>query len=92
MPYIYLKVKMKDTLIQNVLLTSMSLPLPMMEDKVVGAILKADAHKEDDAAPPVALWDSWFYRNWKADRAMIHPLAENWQHLLGIFWKFSLRW
>ena len=23
---------------------------------------------------------------------MIHPLAENWQHLLGIFRKFNLRW
>ena len=23
---------------------------------------------------------------------MIHPLVENWQHLLGIFRKFSLQW
>ena len=63
-----------------------------MEDELIGAILKADVHKEDDASPPVALWDSWFYRSWIEDRAMIHPLVENWQHLLGIFWKFSLQW
>ena len=23
---------------------------------------------------------------------MVHPLSENWQRLLGIFQKFSLRW
>ena len=92
MPHIYPKVKVQDTVIQQVLSTSVSLPLPMMEDEVVGAILKADVQKEYDAAPPFALWDSWFYRNWKSDRAMIHPLAENWQHLLGIFRRFSLLW
>ena len=64
----------------------------MMEDDTTGEILKADVQKENDAAPPVALWDSWFYRSWKAYRAIVHPLAENWRHLLGIFWKFSLRW
>ena len=64
----------------------------MMEDEVFGSILKFDAKKEDDSAPPVALLGSWSYRIWKVDRAMIHPLAENYQHLLGIFWKFSLRW
>ena len=63
-----------------------------MEDEVVGEILKSDVKKEDDTAPPVALWDSWFYISWKSDTAMMHPLAENWQHILGIFWKFSLRW
>ena len=48
---------------------------------MVGAILKAHLHKEDDAAPLVSLWDSWFYRNWESDRAMIYPLVENWKHL-----------
>ena len=42
---------------------------------MVGAILKSDVQKEDDASPPVSLWDSWFYRSWKADRGMIHPLV-----------------
>ena len=79
-------------MIQQVLSTSVPLPLPVMEDEVVGAILKADVQKENHAAPPVALWDSWFYKSCKADRAMINPLAENWQHLLGNFRKFSLRW
>ena len=64
----------------------------MMEDEVVGSILKADYQKEDDAYPSVALWGSWFFRSWKSDREMMHPLVENWQHLLGIFWKFSLQW
>ena len=50
----------------------------MMEDEVAGANLKADSQKEDYAVPPVALWDSWFYRSWKADKDMMHPLAENW--------------
>ena len=59
---------------------------------MAGAILKADGQKEDDADPMVALWDSWLYRSWKSDRDMMHPLEENWQHLLGIFWKFSLWW
>ena len=89
---IYLKFKVQDTVIQQVFSTFVPLPLPMMEDEVVGAILKADVQKEDYAAPLVALWDSCFYISWKADRAMMHPLSENWQHLLGIFWKFSLRW
>ena len=47
----------------------------MMEDEVVGEILNADVQKEDDAAHPVALWDSWFYISWKADRVIIYPLA-----------------
>ena len=63
-----------------------------MEDDAAGAILKADGQKEDDAAPPVALWDSWFYRRCKSDKAMVNTLAENWQYLLSIFPKFSLRW
>ena len=78
-------------MIQQVLSTYVPLTLPMMEDEVVGEILKSDVKKEDDTAPPVALWDSWFYISWKSDTAMMHPLAENWQHILGIFWKFSLR-
>ena len=63
----------------------------MMKYDVVGEILKADVQKEDDAAPPVSLWGSCFYRSCKEDRAMIHLLAEYWQHLLGFFCKFSLR-
>ena len=59
---------------------------------MVGEILKSDVQKEDDAAPPFSLWDSCFYKSWKADRAMIHPLEENWQHLLGIFRNLRLRW
>ena len=51
-----MKLKVQDTVIQQVLSTSVPLPLPMMEDEVVGAILKAGVQKEDDAAPPVALW------------------------------------
>ena len=39
---------------------------------MAGAILKDVGQKEDDAAPPVALWDSWLYISWKADRAMVH--------------------
>ena len=92
MPCIDMKVEVQDTLIQQVVSTSVPLTLPMMEDEVVGAILKADVQKEDGAAPPVALWDSWFYRSWKSDRSMMHLLAESWQHLLVIFRKFSLRW
>ena len=61
----------------------------MMEDEVVGEMLKPYVQKEDDAVPPVALWDSWFYKSWKVDRDMIHLLVENWQYLLGIFRKFS---
>ena len=70
-----LKVKVQDTVIQQVLSTSVPLPLPMMEDEVVGEILKVDVQKEDDAAPPFVLWYSWFYRSWKVDKDMIHPLA-----------------
>ena len=44
---------------------------------MVGASLKADAQKEYYADLPVALWDSWFYRSWKLDRALMHLLAEN---------------
>ena len=79
-------------MIQQVLSTSVTLPIPMMENEVIGAILKANVQKENYAAPNVALWYSWFYISWKVYRAMIHPLEENWQHLLGIFRKFSLRW
>ena len=64
----------------------------MMENEVVGAILKADFQKEDDADSPVVLWYSWIYISWEADRYMVNSLAENWQHLLGIFRKFSLQW
>ena len=92
MPGIYQKVEVRDTVIQKVLSNSVPSPLTMMEDEVSGAILKADGKKEDDAATPDALWDSWTYISWKSDRAMVHQLAENCQHLLGIFWKFSLRW
>ena len=42
-------------MIEQVLSTSVPLPLPMMEDEVVGSILKAGVKKEDDAAPPFAL-------------------------------------
>ena len=42
--------------------------------------------------PPIALWYSWFYISCKSDRAMIHLIEENWQHLLVMFWKLSLRW
>ena len=69
---IYLKFKVQDTVIQQVFSTSVPLPLPMMEDEAVGAILKADVQKKDDADPPVALWDSWFYRSWKEYRAMVN--------------------
>ena len=92
MPCIYMKVKVQDKVIQQVLSTSVTLPLPMMEDEVIGAILKADVQKEYDAAPPIALWGSWFYRSWRSDRTMMHLLAENWQHLLRIFRKFNLQW
>ena len=62
-------------MIQQVLSTSVPLPLLMMEDEVVGEILKVDVQKEDDAAPPFFLWYSWFYISWKADRVIIYPLA-----------------
>ena len=55
-------------------------------------ILKSGVQKEDDEAPLVALWDSWFHRSCKSDSAMMHLIEENWQHILGIFRKFSLRW
>ena len=92
MSRIYMKVEAQDIVIQQVFSTSAPSPLPMMEEEVTGEILKADVQNEDDLAPPFALWDSWFYISWKADRAMVHPLPENWQHLLSIFRKFSLRW
>ena len=38
-----LRVKVQDTVIQQVLSTSVPFPLPMMEDEVVGELLKADA-------------------------------------------------
>ena len=72
-----LKVKVQGKFIQQVLSTSVPLLSPMMEDEVVGAILKANVHKEYYATTLVALWGSWFYRSWKVDRAMIHLLAEN---------------
>ena len=59
---------------------------------MVGIFLKADVQKEDDAAPPITLWDSWFYISRKPDRVMMHLLSENWQYLLEIYRKFSLRW
>ena len=40
-----LKVKVQDTVIQRVLSISVSLPLQMMEDEVVGEILKYDVQK-----------------------------------------------
>ena len=85
MPHIYQKVEVRDNVIQQVLSTSVSLSLPTMEDEVDGSVLKAGVQKEYDAAPTVALWDSWFFRSWKADRPMVNPLAKNWQHFLGIF-------
>ena len=61
MPCIDMKLEVQDTVIQQLLSTSVPLTLPMMEDEVDGEILKADGQREDDAAPPVALWDSCFY-------------------------------
>ena len=78
MPRIDMKVEVQDTVIQQVLSTSVPLTLPMMEDEVAGAILKPDGQKEDDVAPPVALWVSWFYRSCKSYRDMMHLLAEHW--------------
>ena len=78
MPRIDLKVEVQDTFIQQVLSTSVSLTLPMMEDEVAGAVLKPDGQKEDDVAPAVALWVSWFYRSCKSYRDMMHLLAEHW--------------
>ena len=51
-----------------------------------------NSQKEDDAAPPVALWDSCFYKSWKVYKAMVHPLAGNQKYLLVIFQKFSSWW
>ena len=48
----------------------------MMEDELVGAILKSDVQREDDTAPPVALWYLWFCISWKADRSMMHLLEK----------------
>ena len=92
MPCIDQEVDIRDNLIQQVLSTSVTQPLPMMEDDLAEAILKSDGQKEDDADPPFSLWDSCFYRSWKADRPTVHPLANNWQHLLCIVMKFSLKW
>ena len=39
---IYMKVKVKDTVIQQFLSTYVTITLPMMEDEVFGKILKAD--------------------------------------------------
>ena len=92
LPRIYQEVEVRDTVIQNVLSNSVPPPLHMMEDDVSGSILKSDVQKEEDAAPPVALWGSWFYSSWKSDMDMVHPLEENWKSLLCIFCNFILRW
>ena len=63
MPRIDIKVEVQDTVTQQVFSNLVPSPLPIMEDEVAGAILKADGQKEDDASPPVSLWDSWFYRS-----------------------------
>ena len=42
MTCIDIKVKVQDTVIKKVLSTSVTLPLPMMDNKVVGEILKAN--------------------------------------------------
>ena len=49
-------------MIQQVLLNSVPPILNMMEDNVSGAMVKYDGKNEYDAAPPVTLWDSCFYR------------------------------
>ena len=54
MPRIDQEVDIRDTFIQQVFSTSVPQSLPMMEDDVVGDILKSDGQKEDDAAPPFA--------------------------------------
>ena len=92
MPRIYLEVELQYTVIQQVSLNSVTLTLTMMQNEVAGTILKADVHKEDDADPPLSLWYSWFYISWKTYRYVVHLLEENWKHLLGISWKFGLRW
>ena len=46
-PRIDLNVEVHDTVIQQVLSTSVPLPLPIMEDEVDGEILKSDSQKED---------------------------------------------
>ena len=74
MSRIYMTVEVQDTVIQQVLSISVPSPLPMMEDEAKGDILKSDGQKENDADPTVALWDSWFYRSFKAYRAMLYPL------------------
>ena len=45
MPCIYLKVEVQDTVIQQVFSTSVPSTLPMMDEDVAGAILKADGKK-----------------------------------------------
>ena len=52
-----MKVKVQYTVIQQVLSTAVTLPLPIFKDEVVGEILMAYGQKEDDADPPFALWD-----------------------------------
>ena len=76
MPRIDKEVDIGDTVIQQVLLVSVTPTLTMMEDDVAGEILKAGGQTEENAAPPVAFWDSWLYRSWKADRAMVRHLAD----------------
>ena len=61
MSCIYPKVEVQDTVIKQVLSTLVPLNLPTMEYEMAGAILKADGQNEDDASPPVVLWDSCFY-------------------------------
>ena len=90
MPRIDLKVEVQDTVIQQVLSTSISLPLPMIEDEVSGETLRPDVQEGDDASLQLAHWDSWLFRSWKSYWDIMYLLEENWQHLLGIFQKFSL--
>ena len=79
MPRIDQELDIWDTVIQQVLSTSVTPSLTMTEDDMEGSILKSDGQKEDDAAPLISLWYSWFYRSWKANRAMVQSLTENWQ-------------
>ena len=83
MIHIYQKLEVWDTVIQQLFSTSVPSPLPMMEYEVAGVILKPDGHKEGDADPPVALWGLWFYRSFKVDRVMVHPLAAELEIPLG---------
>ena len=58
MPCIYQEAEVRDTVIQQVLSTSVPPPFTIPEDDMSVAILKDGGQKEDDAAPPVALWYS----------------------------------